>query len=370
MQIGGAVTQSCINQLQALAVQHPCVLLTDAPARQADHAFSVQDVWVPELRWLHRYAHVPRQMLFLLQTGIYFCLSREARRTDLVIFHSHPPTALLTPILHRVLHCKVVMVVHGDIRDRPPGTYDPRLTWWYAINTLPAYRRADAIIALSPYMANLAYGGGAQPSKVHLAPNGVDAEEIGLTAHDIKGTTTCNELLFVGRLEFNKGIDLLIDAFRTLAPLYPELRLTCIGSANTAIMESLLDQLRQDQLIERLRLLPQQPREQLGQHYQSASLVIVPSRSEPQSTVTMEAMAAGRAVIASNTGGNPMLVDPGKSGLLFRNGDRTDLIEQLDNLLATPATLQAMGQAALDRHRSLFSRARVAEAFVDCIDNL
>jgi glycosyltransferase involved in cell wall biosynthesis len=65
-----------------------------------------------------------------------------------------------------------------------------------------------------------------------------------------------------------------------------------------------------------------------------------------------------------------MLVDPGKSGLLFRNGDRTDLIEQLDNLLASPATLQAMGQAALDRHRSMFSRARVAEAFVHCIDNL
>jgi glycosyltransferase involved in cell wall biosynthesis len=84
----------------------------------------------------------------------------------------------------------------------------------------------------------------------------------------------------------------------------------------------------------------------------------------------MEAMAAGRAVIASDTGGNPMLIAPGDTGLLFRNGDRVDLVEQLRKLLASPATLQAMGQAGRERHRALFSRARAAEAVLSCIDSI
>ena len=60
------------------------------------------------------------------------------------------------------------MVMHGDINDRPAGTYDPRLTWWYKITTGRAYRVVDAVIALSIYMRNFAIAGGAHPEKVFI----------------------------------------------------------------------------------------------------------------------------------------------------------------------------------------------------------
>ncbi|MFM8604744.1 MAG: glycosyltransferase, partial [Cyanobium sp.] len=206
---GGAVASCCLNQLIALATEHHCRLISDGlPAAALPQALSLECLRVPRLRWLRRYAHVPRQILFIAMAGVTLCVQRPRRHVDLVLFHSHPPTALLAPLLRRVLGCRVVMVMHGDIFDRPRGTYDPRLTWWYRVCTSAAYRRADAVLALSPYMASLAVQRGARPERLHLVPNGVDAEEIGLQ-HPWP-LPQGQELLFVGRLEHNKGLDLLL----------------------------------------------------------------------------------------------------------------------------------------------------------------
>ena len=355
LQEGGAVASSCVNQLQALAVDHPCLLISDGRPADLPSGFAVQTLPVPSLRWLRRYAHVPRQLVFILMTGAALTTRRPRRSLDLVLFHSHPPTALLASLLRRRLGCRVVMVMHGDIFDRPPGTYDPRITWWYRLWTRRAYQRADAVLALSPYMASLAVRGGARPEHVHLVPNGVDLEEIGLASPAL--TPESQDVLFVGRLEFNKGLDLLIQAFIRLAGRHPRLRLTCIGSPDHAFLQPLLQLLEVEQLASRVAFLPPQAREQLGVHYQRAALVVIPSRSETQSTVAMEAMAAGRAVLASDTGGYPMLVDAPATGLLFRSGDAEDLVSQLDGLITSPQRLAAMGRSAAQRHQAHFTRA-------------
>ena len=357
---GGAVANCCLNQLSALAAEHQCCLISDSPLLASAVHFPIQVLPVPRLRWLRRFAHVPRQILFILMAGVSLAFSRQRRSVDVVLFHSHPPTALLAPLLRRSLGCRVVMVMHGDINDRPRGTYDPRITWWYGVCTSAAYRRADAVLALSPYMASLAVHGGARPERLHLVPNGVDAEEIGLESLRLPPPQE-QELLFVGRLEHNKGLDLLLAAFSLLAERHPALRLTCIGSPDHPFLEPLRQQLQQQGLEQRVRFLAPQPRHQLGAFYRQAALVVIPSRSETQSTVAMEAMAAGRAVLASDTGGNPMLVDAPHTGLLFRNGDAADLASQLEQLISSPQRLAAMGRAAAERHQAHFTRQRSAE---------
>jgi len=199
-------------------------------------------------------------------------------------------------------------------------------------------------------------------------PNGVDAEEIGL--QQPWPLPQGQELLFVGRLEYNKGLDLLLAAFAQLAERHPALRLTCIGSPDNTFLEPLRQQLQRQGIEQRVRFLPPQPRPELGRFYSQATLVVIPSRSETQSTVAMEAMAAGRAVLASDTGGNPMLVDANRTGLLFRTGDPSDLAHQLERLISAPQDLAAMGAASAERHQSHFTRGRSAEllrASITCI---
>jgi glycosyltransferase involved in cell wall biosynthesis len=368
---GGSVAAACSHQMEALATRYDCRLISDRGPLEQACAVPVERLRVSELRLLRRFAHVPRQALFAAQVGWHLLRRHRKPAPQLVIFHSHPPTALLAPLLHRFLGCRVLMVMHGDIHDRPAGTYDTRLTWWYRINTAPAYRRSDAVLALSPYMARMAVHSGARAAAVHLVPNGVDAAEIGLGPEPQPPSADPQHLLFVGRLEGNKGIDVLLAAFCRLAPHWPGLHLTCIGSADPRSgLEPLKEQLRAAQLSDRVHWLPPQPREQLGAHYREAALVVVPSRSETQSTVIMEAMAAGRAVLASDTGGNPMLVDHGTTGLLFRSGDAAHLADSLQELLAAPQRLAAMGLAGQQRQQLRFSRQASRQTLLRCIDTL
>lgn len=174
----GALASSCGNQLKALASQHECALITNGALPSDLPSVPIVVLPLPSLHWLGGHRQVPRQVVFWLMVGIVLGLSRRTRGVDLVLVHSHPAIAMLAPLLQRLRGFKMVLVMHGDINDHPPGTDDRLLTWWYRICTAPAYRWADAVLALSPYMADLAIRGGAEPHKVHLAPNGLDAEEI------------------------------------------------------------------------------------------------------------------------------------------------------------------------------------------------
>ena len=364
-QPGAAVTTSCVTQLEALALQHRCSLVSDGLAPPGGTQLPVVKLRVPRFRVLRRFAHVPRQVVFILKVAQHLCFQARADSVDLVILHSHPSTALLAPVLRQLKSCKVVMTMHGDIRERPPGTYDPRLTWWYEVNTPAAYRRADAVLALSPNMARLAIDGGASPARVHLTPHGVDAADIGLSNKPRPAIGP--GLLFVGRIEYNKGVDLLIEAFCRLAPTRPNLSLTCIGSPDPSYLSELQQQLRATGLTDRVQFLPNQHRQDLGHFYEQAALLVVPSRSEALSTVAIEAMAAGRPVVASDTGGNPLIVTMPHTGLLFTSGDAEALTSALERLVDHPEQRLAMGEAALQDHHARFTRQHAGETLRACI---
>ena len=215
----GAVAMSSLHQAEALTSNYNVILLTDTgptESRQLADNLTVQRVNTPSLNWLRRYAHVPNELLFIISAALYLLSGKNNMRIDVIVFHSHPSTALLAPVVRRRLGCKTVMVMHGDINDRPVGTYDPRLTWWYKVTTNRAYRVVDAVIALSTYMRNYAIAGGADPNKVVIVSNGVDLKEIGLSTSANNSLTTVppdehkNRILFVGRIEYSKGVDLLI----------------------------------------------------------------------------------------------------------------------------------------------------------------
>ena len=118
----------------------------------------------PNLHWLHRFRHVPDEIAF----------ARAARRAlralapDFVLAHGHAASYLAAR------HAGVPhgLFVHGDISDRPAGTYDARLTAFYRWVTPRAYREADVVFVLAPFFAEIARGHGAK--RVEIVPNGVD----------------------------------------------------------------------------------------------------------------------------------------------------------------------------------------------------
>lgn len=102
-----------------------------------------------------------------------------------------------------------------------------------------------------------------------------------------------------------------------------------------------------------------------GPHFRWADVVAVPStRPEPFGRVAVEAMSAGRAVVAADHGGLTEIVDPGRTGLLFRPNDAADLRRCLSELLADRARLVAMGEAGRARFEERFSEATYRDRFL------
>ena len=169
------------------------------------------------------------------------------------------------------------------------------------------------------------------------------------------GPRASNELLYVGRLEPEKGLKVLLTAMVGIRRVLPEVRLTLIGGG------SLLDELRG--LADRLRLgasvrfLAKLPRTEIAAHYASATLCILPSIwSENSPLVAYECLRSGLPIVGSRLGGIPELVDG--CGDTFSAGDSDDLCLKVLAFLRLPLTeRERISQAALDRART-FERSR------------
>ena len=154
-----------------------------------------------------------------------------------------------------------------------------------------------------------------------------------------------NELVFIGRLEPEKGIEHLLDAMPTILKGFPKARLTLVGSGS--LSESLQARARELGLGTDVTFIPHVPRAELGRYYATSAACVLPSIwSENSPLVAYECLFAGLPMIASRIGGIPELVAEGQAGFTFAPRDPRDLAEKALKLLSlTPAERERMSQA-------------------------
>jgi len=92
---------------------------------------------------------------------------------------------------------------------------------------------------------------------------------------------------------------------------------------------------------------------------------VLPSLSEGLSLALLEAMASGKPVVATRVGGNPELIDHGRTGFLVQPEDAKDLAANLVKLLSDPGMMQEFGRQGVDRVRQHFSMGRMVDGYRD-----
>jgi glycosyltransferase involved in cell wall biosynthesis len=267
--------------------------------------------------------------------------ARNARRAlmflgapvDVVLCHGHGSAALAGRPFCRATGATLAMFVHADINDRPPGTYDRRLTAFYRWVTPRAYAASDVVMVLSQSLVRHAEAGGAK--KVVVIPNGVDPEELGPVSRRDRDDLRLR-LLYVGRLAVEKGVDVLIDACRLLDS---DGLLDIIGSG------PLENQLRA-RASDRVRFLPPKRRNELAGEYSTHDVFCIASKSEPFGLVVAEALACGLPVVATRTGGLTELVVDGVNGLLVPPGDAAAFARAISRLAHDPALRERLAANA------------------------
>lgn len=160
-------------------------------------------------------------------------------------------------------------------------------------------------------------------------------------------------LLFVGRIQALKGLDVAVRALADVVATSPEAFLVVVGGpsgpeggAEVARTRALVDHLG---LAGHVRMVPPAPHELLSTYYRAADVCLVPSRSESFGLVALEAAACGTPVVAAAVGGLRTLVDHGRTGFLVEGRDPADFAAHAAQLLLHPQLAAAMGRRAAER---------------------
>jgi glycosyltransferase involved in cell wall biosynthesis len=168
-------------------------------------------------------------------------------------------------------------------------------------------------------------------------------------------------LLYAGRLEFQKGYDVVLHTVERLARLGTDFHLTVAGDGS---LNGMLDGLP-DAARDRIRFLGFQQRDALPEVFSQADALLFPSRYDGWGLAVVEAMAAGMPVLGSiHAGACVDLIQDGITGFLVDPFRTDDLFERLRLFLGRPEMLDAMGREARRRAREMdvtVGAARFAE---------
>jgi glycogen synthase len=157
---------------------------------------------------------------------------------------------------------------------------------------------------------------------------------------------------FVGRLEKRKGIEVLVRAIPKVLKAIPRVRFRFIGASQTHDSGLLYDEWIKKRLSpykNRLEFVGKIPLHRMHSVYADLDICIFPSLWENFPNVCLEAMAAGRAVVASGAGGMREMLDEGRVGRVIPPGDSVALADEVISLLNRPADCARLGALARKR---------------------
>jgi glycosyltransferase involved in cell wall biosynthesis len=186
--------------------------------------------------------------------------------------------------------------------------------------------------------------------QIYLCYNGIDASAF---AVDRQSQPTDRTVVIgtVCVLRPEKNVELLVEAFSLLHRIHRNTKLLIVGSGP--------DEENVRRAIERCDIRCsvelRHAQSDVASTLKEINIFVLPSTSEALSNALMEAMASGCAVVASDVGGNPELVENGATGLLFRSGDLRGLTGAISGLLDSPESRERLGRTARLRIETEFS---------------
>jgi glycosyltransferase involved in cell wall biosynthesis len=283
----------------------------------------------------------------------FFAVRREIARERAQIFHANLRTvadarySVLAALT--VSNLKVVVTEHAPLR---PGT---RLGRWLKRQTS---KRLAAHVAVGERAARIVEQGAGLPTgSVVTVHNGVPDHGAAAPRGDSRPVVVGT----LARLDRDKRIDVLIDAVGPLA----DVALVVAGEGPER--GALLSHAAQRGIGERMQLLPWSETARL---LDDVDVFVLPSQLEGFPLSILEAMMAGRPVVATDVGSVPEAVVDGTTGLLVRAGDVEGLRGALARLAASPEERRRMGAAGRRRALEHFTADGMARRFEQLYDDI
>jgi glycosyltransferase involved in cell wall biosynthesis len=294
-------------------------------------------------------------------------LHRE-HQFDVVHCHSTYINGYVAASCRALENMPLIITSHGsDLDPMSLLSRKPQLRGRY----LAALRRADAVVAVSRFVEERFRTLYPSLRRVERIPNGVDLARF--TTEALRPATlnpaiqSGEYLLYMGRLDPRKGVDLLLDAFRLAAD---EKRIALVVAGTGSDEESLRGLAAGLTPGKRIHFLGRVDGDAKTWLLANALCNIIPSRvSEAFPLALLESYAAGRPVIGTRIPGLEDLINHGCTGMLVRPDSAAALAEALKAAIGNRQWLDAMGQEARRAARD-YDWSRVARRYLELFDDL
>jgi glycosyltransferase involved in cell wall biosynthesis len=309
--LGGIETVSGLLAREFIEMGHEIAVVTQTPGESADRFRIARQPSTAELFRLTKWCDVFWQNNLSLRT--------------------------LWPAL--LLRKPVVVTHQGSYCRRPSGIDFVQRLKHAAVNRLPS-------VAISEYVASCF------ATRSVVIPNPYDARTF-----NVRSTSTPRaDLVFVGRLVSEKGIDLLLRALTRV-----DARLTIVGSGPEE--HSLRDLATKLGLYEQVTFVGPKQANEVAEILNQHRILVVPSRyDEPFGVVALEGIACGCVVVGSRGGGLPEAIGP--CGVTVTNGDVAALANALRKLLQSADECERL-RANARQHLARFHPTTIANTYVD-----
>lgn len=293
--------------------------------------------------------------------GARRALRRRAAQVRPDVVHIHAFQRELSASVLGALDAPTVLTVHDHRlfvarEGAPDARHGLRTAGKAAKNVLDRWavrRHVDVVVAVSEELAALLRRGGMSP--VRMVPNFADPPGDLGPPGDV--------VAFAGRLSPEKGLGVLLEAFGAVADRHPNTTLVLAGDGPE---RSRLEALARRSAPGRVCLPGLLDEEGVRDMLRAARLVCIPvlNPREGLPGALIEAMLAGRPVVASDAPAFRQLVRPGVDGLLVPPGDPVALAAALDRLLGDRDQAAAMGRAGRERAEATAGTAVAVEQLV------
>lgn len=263
----------------------------------------------------------------------------------------------------------LVVTIHATEAGRHQGWLPGDLSraihsveWWLT-------HQADRVIACSEHMRwEIRRLFEIADEDISVVPNGVDMRSWSTSRREVERARDRHAprsplLVYVGRLEWEKGVHTLIEAMPRLRRRLPGVRLVIAGRGSAA------DTLRQQAIDKRVSSAIEfsgwLPERELHALMAAADAMVIPSIYEPFGMVALEATALGAPVVVARSGGLSEFVREGETGYTFTPGDARDLARAITQAVQESASSAAMVRTAQARLRESYLWERIARLTVD-----
>lgn len=246
-----------------------------------------------------------------------------------------------------------------------------KMAWFYIINF---FNRCDYVTSPTPTAINMFKEHGLT-TEARPISSGIDLSQFRprSNADYLKKKYSIPDkpiVLYTGRISGEKRLDVLVSAIPLVLSTYDAHFVICGSGREKKNIETLVDRLG---ISENVTFTGFLPHSEFPDIYSIADIFTIPSESELQSIVTMEACASGLPIVAAKKDALPELVNNPENGLLFTPGDSQALSEKIVTLLENEAQRKRMGEKSLEliqSHSIENTITQFEELYFEAIDNI